>query len=55
LVSVTNRGFSGDAGEIVKQALDSTGGFNLVLAGAKAFLEHHINLNLMADRFPDDH
>ncbi len=51
-VSVTNSGFSGDGDEIVKQALDSTGGFALVLAGAKAFLEHNISLNLIADRFP---
>jgi len=29
--------------------------FALVLAGAKAFLEHNINLNLIADRFPDAH
>jgi uncharacterized protein YndB with AHSA1/START domain len=55
LVSVTNSGFSGDGDEVVKQALDSTGGFALVLAGAKAFLEHHIDLNLIADRFPDAH
>jgi len=53
LASITNSGFSGDGDEIVKQALDSTGGLNLVLAGAKAFLEHNINLNLIADRFPD--
>ena len=55
LVSVTNTGFSGDGDEVVKQALDSTEGFTLVLAGAKAFLEHNINLNLIADRFPDGH
>ena len=55
LVSVTNSGFSGDGDEVVKQALDSTGGFTLVLAGAKAFLEHNISLNLIADRFPDGH
>lgn len=55
LVSVTNSGFSGDGGEVVKQALDSTEGFALVLAGAKAFLEHNITLNLIADRFPDGH
>ena len=53
--SVTNAGFSGDGDEVVQQALDSTGGFTLVLAGAKAFLEHNINLNLIADRFPDGH
>jgi len=54
-VSITNSGFSGDGDEIVRQALDSTGGFALVLAGAKAFLEHNISLNLIADRFPDGH
>src|SRR6185369_9044893 len=54
-VSITNSGFSGDGDEAVKQALDSTEGFALVLAGAKAFLEHSITLNLVADRFPDVH
>jgi len=51
-VSVTNAGFSGDGDEIVKQALDSTQGFTFVLSGLKAFLEHNINLNLVADHFP---
>ncbi len=55
LVSVTNSGFTGDGDEVVKEALDSTGGFTLVLAGAKAFLEHNLALNLIADRFPDGH
>jgi len=54
-VSVTNSGFSGDGDEVVSQAIDSTGGFALVLAGAKAWLEHNIRLNLIADRFPDGH
>jgi uncharacterized protein YndB with AHSA1/START domain len=54
-VSVTNTGFSGDGDAVMKQALDSTEGFTLVLAGAKAFLEHNIDLNLIADRFPDAH
>jgi len=54
-VSVTNSGFSGDGDELISQALDSTGGFALVLAGAKAWLEHGINLNLIADRFPEGH
>jgi uncharacterized protein YndB with AHSA1/START domain len=54
-VSVTNTGFSGGGDEVVKQTLDSAGGFTLVLAGAKAFLEHNIALNLIADRFPDGH
>ncbi len=52
-VSITNTGFSGDRDEIVKQAIDSTEGFTLVLSGLKALLEHNIILNLVADRFPD--
>ncbi len=52
-VSITNTGFGGDHDEVVKQALDSTEGFILVLAGLKALLEHHITLNLVLDRFPD--
>ena len=47
-VSIANSGFS-DA----QQALDSTEGFAFVLAGAKAFLEHDVMLNLVPDRFPD--
>ena len=52
-VSITEAGFSGDGDEVVKQALDSTGGFTWVLAGLKALLEHNIRLNLVADRFPE--
>ena len=54
-VTVTSSGFSGNGDEVVKQALDSIGGFTLVLAGAKALLEHNITLNLVPDRFPDGH
>ncbi len=52
-VSITNSGFSGDADEIVKNAIDSMGGFTMVLCGLKALLEHNIILNLVADRFPE--
>jgi uncharacterized protein YndB with AHSA1/START domain len=52
-VDVTNKGFHGDEGQIIQEALDSTGGFTWTLAGAKAFLEHNIQLNLVRDRFPD--
>jgi uncharacterized protein YndB with AHSA1/START domain len=52
-VSVTNKGFPGSAAEAVQHALDATEGFACVLAGAKAFLEHNIELNLVPDRFPD--
>ena len=50
-VRVVNSGFTGDGDEIVGQALESTGGFALVLAAAKAFLEHGIDLRIVADRF----
>ena len=50
-VSVVNRGFSGDADKVVSAALDSTGGFALVLAAAKAWLEHGVRLNVVADGF----
>jgi uncharacterized protein YndB with AHSA1/START domain len=51
-VNITESGFSGDGDELVKQVIDSTQGFTLVLAGLKALLEHDIRLNLVADRFP---
>lgn len=51
-VSITNSGFHGTQEEIAQQAIDATEGFTLVLAGLKALLEHNINLNLIADRFP---
>lgn len=50
-VTVVNRGFSGD--DVVATALDSTGGFNLVLAGAKIWLEHGIEPGFVVDRHPD--
>jgi uncharacterized protein YndB with AHSA1/START domain len=52
-VSITNTGFSGDGDEVVAKALDSKEGFMLVLAGAKAFLEHGVILNLVADKALD--
>jgi uncharacterized protein YndB with AHSA1/START domain len=57
-VTVTESGFTGDGDALVRQATDSTQGFSLMLAGAKAFLEHGIELNLVADRYPkgiDEH
>lgn len=51
-VTVRNWGFSGDADQIVAAALDSTGGFSFLLAGLKAFLEHGVELNLVADHAP---
>ena len=50
-VSVVNSGFDRDADDVIDQIVDSTGGFALVLAAAKAYLEHGIALNVVADRF----
>jgi uncharacterized protein YndB with AHSA1/START domain len=51
-VSITESGFTGSGDDLVKQVTASTQGFTLVLAGLKAFLEHNIRLNLVADRYP---
>lgn len=51
-VSITNSGFQGDGDKVVKDALDSKGGFTWVLAGLKALLEHDLELNVIADAFP---
>ena len=47
LVEVTNSGI-----DTVENALDSTGGFTFLLAGAKFYLEHGIEPNLVADHMP---
>ena len=55
LVRISNWGFSGSEDEVVVKAIDSMGGFTLVLAGLKALLEHNVVLNLVADHHPDSH
>ncbi|HEU4556868.1 MAG TPA: SRPBCC family protein [Longimicrobium sp.] len=52
-VTVRNWGFHGDADAQVSAAIDSMGGFSLLLAGLKAFLEHGIELRLVEDHAPD--
>jgi len=52
-VSVENRGFHGTDEEKMAAALDSTGGFALVLAGAKIWLEQGIEPGFVLDRHPD--
>lgn len=51
-VTITNSGFQGDGDKVVNDALDSKGGFTWVLAGLKALLEHNVELNAIADAFP---
>jgi uncharacterized protein YndB with AHSA1/START domain len=52
-VTVTNTGFRGSDEEIAQQVVGATEGFAFVLAGAKAFLEQGVFLDLVSDRFPD--
>ena len=52
-VTAENRGFHGTDEEKVARALDSTGGFALVLGGAKIWLEHGIEPGFVLDRHPD--
>lgn len=52
-VEVENRGFPGSDDERVAKALDSAGGFALVLAGAKIWLEHGIEPGFVPDRHPN--
>ncbi|SFO46347.1 Uncharacterized conserved protein YndB, AHSA1/START domain [Mesorhizobium sp. NFR06] len=51
-LEVRNFGFAGSGDEQVNQAVGSTGGFSLVLAGAKAWLEQGLTLGLIGDRHP---
>jgi len=53
-VTITSYDFQGSKEELVQQVIDSTGGFTLVLAGLKAWLEHHIQLKLIEDKFPNE-
>jgi len=54
-VVITESGWTGDGDELVKYVAESTQGFTWTLAGLKAFLEHGIRLNLVADKNPDAH
>lgn len=51
MVTITNSGLRSD--DVIAEALDLTQGWNLVLAAAKAWLEHGIQLNVVADKAPD--
>ena len=53
LVRIKNSGFQGDGDEIVKEAIDSAAGFNIVICGLKALLERGLELNFIADAHPD--
>jgi uncharacterized protein YndB with AHSA1/START domain len=52
-VTITESGWTGNGDELLRYVADSTQGFTWTLAGLKALLEHGIQLNLVADRFPE--
>lgn len=51
-VTITNTGFIGTSDDLIAQIREATEGFTLVLANLKAYLEHGILLDLVADRYP---
>ncbi len=53
LVKIANWGFPAGSDDALPLAIDAKGGYTMVLAGLKAWLEHGIELNLVADQFPD--
>lgn len=53
-VMVKNYGFQQNGDELMAAVKDGTGGFTIVLAGLKAYLEHGIELNLIGDKYPKE-
>jgi uncharacterized protein YndB with AHSA1/START domain len=49
ILKVVESGYAGTEAEQVAKALDSTGGFNQVIIAAKAWIEHGVALNVVAD------
>lgn len=52
LVIISAGGYTQTGEDLYAVINDNTGGFTTVLDGCKAYLEHGINLNLIADKFP---
>ena len=53
-VTIKEFGYDKTDNELLDTVKDATGGFTTVLDGLKAFMEHGINLNLIADKFPKE-
>lgn len=52
LITISTWGFSGNSEELLLQVVDAKGGYTMVLAGLKAWLEHGVELGLVRDQFP---
>ncbi len=53
-IVIKNYGFKVTGDDLIQAIKDNTGGFTTVLDGMKAYLEHNIKLNLIADKFPKE-
>lgn len=53
MITIRHSGFEGSGDEVVSQAIDSMGGYTMVLCALKALLEHQVILNVVADKAPD--
>lgn len=53
-VVIKNYGFRETGADLIEAIKDNTGGFTTVLDGLKAYLEHNLKLNLIADKFPGE-
>jgi uncharacterized protein YndB with AHSA1/START domain len=53
LVKISTLVFSNNHEETLSMAIEEKGGYTMVLAGLKAWLEHGIELNLIGDQFPE--
>jgi len=53
-VTIINAELKGQGDELTHLLIDTTGGFTMVLAGVKAWLEHGIQLDLVGDKFPKE-
>jgi uncharacterized protein YndB with AHSA1/START domain len=54
VVTVTESGFTGSTDEAIAYVAGSTGGYTTALCGAKALLEHGIELGAVRDKHPDN-
>jgi len=53
-VTIKQYGFDETGDELIEKIKDLTGGWTTVLDGAKIYLEHNINPNFTADKFPKE-
>lgn len=51
-VTIKHYGFNNTGEKLIESIKENTGGFTTVLDGLKAYLEYNINLNLIADKYP---